>query len=378
MKNHALTCISVIVLTVLLTVSFAAAVSPACFAHAEANSSFSIVWITDTQYLSESYPTYFNNLCQWIVNNKDAYNVQMVIHTGDIINDDANLTEWANANESMSILLNNDVPYCWDAGNHDYDSSCWVGNQFTAFNPQAMQSKPYWVSDDFEGMNTAVHFDVNGWDCLIINIAYHANDSVLAWANNLLNAYPQSHAIVATHAFINQQCNYDSWALNFKKTVLDTHSNVFLTLNGHYHPAAGNRTEVGGRYELLYNQQDSKNETGADSARILTFNTDKGTIDAQTYNQLTNQFLQDPTDNFTLTTNFRNSSAVGNVPEFPASTFLVILVSASTFSIVVISKKTKMKIWLEAATRRQQSFSGLFGFFIFWVFAMVGRSIKPI
>ena len=151
----------------------------------------------------------------------------MVIHTGDIINDDANLTEWANANESMSILLNNDIPYCWDAGNHDYDSSCWIGNQFTAFNPQTMQSKPYWVSDDFEGMNTAVHFNVNGWDCLIINIAYHANDTVLAWANNLLNAYPQSHAIVATHAFINQQCTYDSWALNFKKTVLDTHPTCF-------------------------------------------------------------------------------------------------------------------------------------------------------
>ncbi len=90
-----------------------------------------------------------------------------------------------------------------------------------------------------------------------MNIAYHANDSVLSWANNLLNDYPKSHVIVATHAFIDQQCNYDSWALNFKKTVLDTHPNVFLTLNGHYHPAGDNQTEVGGRYELLFNQQDA-------------------------------------------------------------------------------------------------------------------------
>ncbi len=47
----------------------------------------------------------------------------MVIHTGDIVNDEANQTEWANANESMSMLLNNGIPYCWDAGNHDYDST---------------------------------------------------------------------------------------------------------------------------------------------------------------------------------------------------------------------------------------------------------------
>ena len=120
-------------------------------------------------------------------------------------------------------------------------------------------------------MNTAVRFNVNGWDCLIINIAYQANDTVFAWANNLLDSNPQSHVIVATHEYLNPQCIYDSWALNFKKTVLDTHTNVFLTLNGHFHPTAGNRTRVGGRDELLFNQQDAYGQMGAASARILTF-----------------------------------------------------------------------------------------------------------
>ena len=50
---------------------------------AEAN--FSIVWITDTQYLSKSYPAYFDNLCRWIVAHRNVYNVKMVVHTGDIV-----------------------------------------------------------------------------------------------------------------------------------------------------------------------------------------------------------------------------------------------------------------------------------------------------
>jgi hypothetical protein len=343
MKKHTVTYISIIVLTILLVSLFTTTIAQPCAALGEAGSTFSIIWITDTQYLSASYPTYYDNLCQWIVNNKETYNIQMVIHTGDIVEDEDNLTEWTNANQSMSTLLNNNIHYCWDAGNHDYSATCWIGNQFTAFNPQVMQTKPYWVSDDFDGMNTAVHFSVDGWDCLIINIAYHANDTVLDWANNLLDAYPQSHTIVATHAFIDPQCNYDSWALNLKNIVLDAHPNVFLTLNGHYHPTSGNRTESGDRYELLFNQQDAYGEMGADTARILTFDIAKGTIQVQTYQAWTNQFLQDSNNNFTLTTTFCNNLAGENVPKFPAVAVLGVLVSLSTFCLIFLHRKSKMR-----------------------------------
>ena len=63
-----------------------------------------------------------------------------------------------------------------------------------------MATKSYWVGDEFDGQNTAVHFNVAGKDFLIVNIAYHANDTVLTWANQILDAYPQSHVILApTH-----------------------------------------------------------------------------------------------------------------------------------------------------------------------------------
>ncbi len=103
---------------------------------------FSIIWITDTQYLTESYPTYFDSLCRWIVNNADKYNVKMVVHTGDLVEDEGNTSNWDNANRSMSILLDAGIPYCWNAGNHDYNATCWIGNQYTAFNPANFVQQP--------------------------------------------------------------------------------------------------------------------------------------------------------------------------------------------------------------------------------------------
>lgn len=83
--------------------------------------------MTDTQYLSQNYPEEFDRACQWIVDNKEAYDIQMVVHTGDIVNTGTDLNQWANANHSLGVLFDNGVPYCWDAGNHDRTSGSGSG-----------------------------------------------------------------------------------------------------------------------------------------------------------------------------------------------------------------------------------------------------------
>ena len=304
---------------------------------------FSIIWITDTQYLSESYPRYYDSLCRWIFENKESYNVKMVIHTGDMVEDEFNQTHWTNANHALSLLLDNDVPYCWNAGNHDYNTTYWIGNLYTAFNPTVMASKSYWVGDKFIGQNTAVHFAVSGNDFLVLNIAYQANETALSWCNQILDSYPDSHAIVATHMYLNTTGGYGAkgkdnltWASNFKDTVLDTHANVFLTLSGHYYPSYGSRTQVGGRQELMFNRQIVDSEMGAASLRILTFDLKEGLIDVKTFVIYANNFLTDSNNQFTLETDFYNPA----IPELPVwivgALFVVIL-------LVVLEQKSVRK-----------------------------------
>jgi hypothetical protein len=248
----------------------------------------------------------------------------MVIHTGDIVNQEGNQTQWQSANQSMSILLEHGVPYTWDAGNHDFNSSYYMGNQYVAFDPAVMAAKPYWVGELYGGMNTAVRFNVLGWDCLILNLAFFANESVLEWANSILDANPTSHVIVATHAYLNRAGGYDAWAETFKETVLDAHPNVFLTLSGHYYPTPGNRSQVGGRAELLFNQQDAYGRLGAESARILTFNVEAGAIEVQTYNVQRREFFTDGNNSLTLNSSFRNDV----LPEVVGGDWWVLVVGA--------------------------------------------------
>ncbi len=309
---------------------------------------FSIIWITDTQYLSESHPTYFDSLCRWIVNNAETYNVKMVVHTGDLVEDEWNTTQWANANHSMSILLDAGIPYCWNAGNHDYNETYWIGNQFSAFNPVVLAEKSYWINDKFDGQNTAVTFTVSNKNFLIVNIANEANDAALSWANDLLNDSPESSAIVATHFYVNRTGGYEPWATNFRRSVLATHSNVFLTLSAHVYPLAssGIRTQVGDRHELVFNRQEKDNYMGAASLRILTFDLTKGIVDVRTFYLYSNMYLTDANNQFTLETAFRNDSASSEpeeIPELPTAAMLALIVTLLVI-VSVIKFSTKRYI----------------------------------
>jgi 3',5'-cyclic AMP phosphodiesterase CpdA len=275
------------------------------------------------------------------VNHAEEYKVEMVIHTGDVVEDEFNRTHWENANQSMSILLDADIPYCWNAGNHDYNETCWIGNQYTAFNPEVLATKPYWIDDAVDGQNTAVHFSVEDWDFLIVNIAYDASDDVLDWANNLLDTYNESRAIVGAHVYLNTTGGYASkgkdsadWPMKLKNNVLDTHPNVFLALSGHCYPTSGVRTQVGGRHELMYNRQDTDNQMGAASLRVMSFDLAEGKIGMQTYYLYANSFLDDDNNQFTLSTAFYNdyipedNTPEDNLdPELPTTAAVLVLVT---------------------------------------------------
>jgi hypothetical protein len=306
---------------------------------------FSLVWMTDTQYLSQTYPTYFDSACQWIVDNKDIYGVRLVIHTGDIVNTGTDLTQWQNANHSMGILLDNGVPYCWDAGNHDLMSGYWNGKLFTAFNVSVLRSKSYWETDCLDGRNTAVSFNASENKFLVVNIEYHANSTVLQWLETILDTHADSHVVVATHAYLNETCGYgnDGWALALRNGLLANHTNVFMTMSGHYHSTStANRTNVGQRLELYFDRQALENERGGASLRILTFDLSQGKIDVRTYDAYAGKFLTDSGSQFTLDLPFQA------IPEFSQDLYvaLCVVVVTISYSYAVWSQRRKTRAQL--------------------------------
>jgi hypothetical protein len=65
---------------------------------------FTIIALPDTQFYSQSYPSIFTAQTQWIVDNKDAFNILYVAHEGDIVNTADSTSQWDNAVAAMSLL----------------------------------------------------------------------------------------------------------------------------------------------------------------------------------------------------------------------------------------------------------------------------------
>jgi predicted MPP superfamily phosphohydrolase len=283
---------------------------------------FSIVHITDTQNISDAWvrgyedpsiTEYFFNLTHWITSNAQAYNVQMVIHTGDLINWPPDSDEqWTVASNCFMQFLDNDLPYCWCAGNHDQnpmddpDGTC-LASQYPAFNVNILRQKSYWVSDFFDAKNTAVQFTYEGYKFLIVDVEYEANSMVLEWMCNLLGNNSDANIIVGTHDFIDwNNVPTTDWARSFE-AILDQYPNVFLTLNGHNtvegYPASSHIT-VGNRTECYLNLQEAYNFTGAATARVYEFSLATNTVQALTYRVFDNQWATDSDYQFSFSVPF--------------------------------------------------------------------------
>jgi hypothetical protein len=151
---------------------------------------------------------------------------------------------------------------------------------------------------------------------VIINIEYDANQTVLDWMQTLLKCNPNVNVIVATHNFLNGEGGYGwtpnpkdvLWATNFEN-LLNNYPNVFMTLNGHaIDDGTAYNKRVGNREEIFFNKQEVANQQGAATARIYAFNMSdpaNPVVTAYTYQtDGTPQFLTDPKDQFSFSTNF--------------------------------------------------------------------------
>lgn len=322
--------------------------------------------ITDTQHLPNIYPNLYYNLTNWVVNNSLSYNLKMVVHTGDFVDHPNSTSEWTVANTAMMTLYNNGIPYTWDAGNHDQlspesakdplagDSDTdWVGSQYPALNQTIMRQQPYWVSDIYDGKNTAVVFNFLNYHFLIINMEFLANSSVIDWMQTLIKCNPNANVIVATHDFLNRTGGYGtrsvssagvldySWGNNLE-AVLDQYPNVFMTLSGHILSKTVYNQRVGNREEIFFNRQELNNKAGAASVRIYTFNMTSMQVSVSTYALATQTWLTDDFNQFSFPVNLQVDSPSTALGGWLAANWLIVI-AAIAIAILAITLALKRR-----------------------------------
>jgi len=248
---------------------------------------FSLVWMTDTQHYADQYPSTYDNMTNWIVNNKDEMRIQYVIHTGDIVETATDDRQWKNANHSMSVLDNANVPYGVLAGNHDGQDGFQNFNKY--FSAQRFRGKAYYHAD-----NDGNHYDLitsNGVNFVIVYLSYGIDSIETNWANEVFRTYGDRIGILAVHKYINSNGNYTGDGSILNNDLVSPNRNVWLVLCGHVHGTHLNLRNAGSRtyYELLSDYQDLKNGGGG-YQKILNFDIAHKTVNVRTYSTTLNQY----------------------------------------------------------------------------------------
>jgi hypothetical protein len=290
--------------------------------------SWSMVVLPDTQYYDDPVTwSIFNQMTQWIVDNKDSRNIELVLHEGDVTDQNTD-QQWAAAADAMG-RLNGEVPYIVTTGNHDGSRDGTKINQYFHLEDNPLNNSPDGIFTTQyipgEVQNAYSTFTApDGRKMLVFSLEFMPGSDVVGWANSIA-AQPQYEgytAVLLTHAYLEEgPATADGEPTAFRhptgtslwNNLVGQHGNFEMVFNGHF--LDGNDTDpngpltaarqsvtgVGGNtvHEMVFNSQQQPNG-GNGYMRLLEFLDDGRTVEVQTYSPYLDQWLTDDCNQFQL------------------------------------------------------------------------------
>ncbi|WP_411334562.1 lamin tail domain-containing protein [Metabacillus indicus] len=268
---------------------------------------YTFAWMSDTQYYSESYPHIYQRQTEWIAQKQEELKIKYVFHTGDLVNISTDEKQWKNADTSMKVLDDQNIPYGVLAGNHDVDQ---VSNDYTDyyryFGEDRFQSKDYYGGSY---LNNRGHYDLisaGGNDYIMVYLGWGVTDEGIAWMNDVLSAYPERKAILSFHEYLLASGTRHPLGEKLYNEVVVPNKNVFAVLSGHYHAAKtyidqiddnGDGTPDRTVTQMLADYQAGP-EGGQGYMRLLHFDQDNNRILVNTYSPYLDDYNYYDTDEF--------------------------------------------------------------------------------
>ena len=273
---------------------------------------FAFTHVTDTQYLSESYPEVYSQLISWIADHADDRKISFVAHTGDLVqnwvdpaqNDVRARIEFERASAIQGILDDAGVPNSVLPGNHDNKRGVTNDLFNEYFPPSRYEDAPWYGGSIAAGDNSANYslFEVEGTKFLVLSLPFAYSEAEIAWAEEVVSVYADYNVILATHEHVTPKtletgahraanARWTSRAQELWERVIAPNRNVSLVLSGHFHGLGQIVTENAGGVEghtvveLLADYQEFRTHTGERATgffRMLQFDIDGGAIGVDT------------------------------------------------------------------------------------------------
>lgn len=281
---------------------------------------FTIIALPDTQNEAEKFPQVLNAQTQWIADNHDALNIQMVLAEGDNINDGASTAQMQNLNAAFRLLDNAGVPYLLGIGNHDYNAFDPRSRNLSGFNqwfgPSRYSGKAYFRGNFPSGSNANTYgvLTINGKQYLFLTFEFRPRSSSLDWAESILSANPDKEAVIVDHSFVLKNgkredlCDDQDMpagnATGQQVWMRLRKYNVIMVLSGHFTGGSGARradlSDTGSLVNQLFADYQDYSSGGNGWLRIMTFHPSSNSISVETYSPFLKQYMTDGANQFTL------------------------------------------------------------------------------
>jgi len=263
---------------------------------------YSMAIIGDQQVISIKYPSLLHEMYDWILANKDKYNMKYVMALGDITNNRDDVAEWTLVANQFK-RLGGVIPMAICRGNHDY-------------------SEPFNTYLNFDGYTSDIvgryegkmdnHYKVakiGNTDYLFMVLDYGPKDEVFQWAGEVTAAYPNHKVIVITHSYMNDDetttgendstaptTNYgynngdDMWEKYVRK-----YENIVMVLSGHIGSDYTYATKAVGDHgnvvtQMLIDPQGIDVYTPTGMVHMFYFNEEGNKITVDMYSTIRSQY----------------------------------------------------------------------------------------
>lgn len=172
---------------------------------------FSIAIFPDTQYYAEQDNGIFEQMAQWVADNKEKYNIQTFLHEGDIVqnNGSNNKKEWNIAQNAIGEIEDADIPAIVSLGNHDADN---IRNPqtFRSRFPKSRYAKMKqsnetildWGTFEGEPENAYLLQEIQGQRFLFMTLEFGARSAALEWGRQVDSDHPEAMTILTTHVYL--------------------------------------------------------------------------------------------------------------------------------------------------------------------------------
>ena len=330
--------------------------------------SYSIDIIGDTQMVTYYHPEKLANIYDYIVENVDKKKTVHVAGVGDIT-EKSTPTEWSLA-ASQIYKLNRVVPYSLVRGNHDD-----VNSFSNIFGADSIYKNQYIDRYSIGYANTVHEFSTDNLDYLLITLDFGASDSVLEWANKVVENHPYHNVIVSTHGYLDHYGGLIDKNYAFKLTgdqtaknegidlwnkFISKHKNITMVFCGHIgypdiilNQMVGENGNIVSQIQVDHQEYEYYNDATGMIA-TLYFTEDGKTVNVEYYSPIRNQYYR-ARNQFSFKVNTIEREVVSNdsgdvLEDNNNNNMKVVLFSSlggllavSIFTVVVVVYKKKRK-----------------------------------